>query len=216
MPALEHVSKDDLIWADLRSEQRVIAIKSGLFAVLTTDGAAEEVFSVYGAGYCCGLCELYIDDFHSTYYLKALTVGTVCSFPASAFRHRLDSLPSRESNRIISYALTNWSSASFGLLKLYSHPRKDKRLALLLGYLRAQSGRICSPLSTIKLSHDELSALIRSDRASVTRALHKLEDEGIVSCGYKCVTLADDFDERIKDYADLNLRYHHLSSTAQE
>lgn len=208
-PVLVEVPKDGLIWVNLRNEHRVIAIKSGLFATITTDTEEEEVFSIYGPGYCGGLAELYIDrDVCSTYYLKALTDGEVCSFPANAFRHRLESLSTTESNRIMSCALTNWCAASFELLKLYSYGKKNVRLALFLKYLQEQSDRCGGPVSTFRLSHDELAYLIRSDRASVTRALHSLEHEGLVSLGYKTICLCENFGERVAAYGDLKLTYH--------
>lgn len=211
VPALAEVQKGDLIWVDLRNEHRVVTIKSGLFVTVAVDGDDEEVFSVYGPGYCCGLAELYIDSkVCSTYYLKALTDCTVCSFPASVLRHRLESLPTVESHRIISYSLTNWTAASFELLKLYSHAQKSERVALLLRYLREQSGRAGEPLSVVKLSHDEIAFLLRSDRASVTRALHCLEDDGLVRLGYKSIAFSDDFDLRVKQYAESDLSYHRL------
>lgn len=208
-PALIDVSKDDLIWSSLRNEQRVIAIKSGLFATVTVNNEVEEPFSIYGPGYCCGLSELYIDDAVSaTYYLKALADSTVCSFPANAFRHRLESLPASESLRIVSSALTNWASASFELMKLCARGKKSERLALFLKYLFAQSSRAGAPLSSIRLSHDDVAFLLRSDRVSVTRALHCLEDAGLITLGYKTIALSDDFDDRVGAFGNVNLYYH--------
>lgn len=215
VPALAEIPKGGLIWVNLRNEHRVVAIKEGLFVTVTVDGDEEEVFSIYGPGYCSGLAELYIDnDVCATYYLKALTDCTVCSFPAEAVRRRLESLTTAESNRIISCSLTNWAAASFELLKLYSHGRKDERVAMLLKFLREQSGRAGEPLSVIRLSHDELAFLLRSDRAAVTRALHGLEADGLVRLGYKTIALCDDFDQRMRAYADFGLSYHQPRSEA--
>lgn len=208
-PALTEVPKDGLVWVDLRHEHRVVAIKSGLFAVITVDGEEEELFSVYGPGYCCGLSELYLgSSVCSTYYMKALTDCTVCLFPANAFRHRLESLPASESNRLVSCALTNWTTASFELLKLFSKTKNTERLALLLRHLREQSGRSGDPFASLRLSHDELAFLLRSNRASVTRALHQLEKDGLVSLGHKTITFCPHFNERAASYGDSNLRYH--------
>lgn len=216
IPAMAEVQKGDMIWVDLRNEHRVVAIKSGLFVTVAVDGDAEEVFSIYGPGYCCGLAELYVDSkVCSTYYLKALTNCTVCSFPASVLRHRLESLPTDEALRIVSYSITNWTAASFELLKLYSRGQKSERVAMLLKYLREQSGRAGEPISIVKLSHDEIAFLLRSDRASVTRALHRLEEDGLVRLGYKSIAYADDFDRRIEEYADFGLSYHRLGQESR-
>lgn len=208
-PALAEVAKDELIWVSWRNEHRVIVIKSGLFAVFAAGERDGEVIAIYGPGYCCGLAELYIDEnVCYTYYLKALVDSTICSFPANALRHRLELLPTAESNSIMSCSITNWAAATFEMLKLYSSSRKSDRLALVLKYIRKQSGRLGSPLSVIRLSHDELAELLRSDRASVTRALHRLEEEGLVSLGYKSITLCNDFDSRVQQYSDLELAFH--------
>ena len=208
-PALVEVPKDGLIWSNLRNEHRVMAIKSGLFALVTVDGEREEPYSIYGPGYCCGLTELYIDDaVCSTYYMKALADSTVCSFPANAFRHRLESLPPAESHRVISCALTNWSAASFELMKLTTRGKKSERLALFLKHLFDQSGRAGKPLSAIRLTHDDIAFLLRSDRVSVTRALHSLEDAGLVSLGYKTISPSEDFDVKASSFGDIDMFYH--------
>lgn len=208
-PALAEVPKDDLVWVNWRNEHRVIIIKSGLFAVVSAAEDDGEVFAVYGSGYCCGLAELYIDESVSyTYYLKALTDCTVCSFPANALRHRIEALPPSAANRVLASSLTNWSAATFQMQKLRSQSRKTERMALLLRYIREQSGRLGNPLSVIRLSHDELARLLGADRASVTRALHSLEQDGLISLGYKTVTLCKDFDTRAEEYGELDLAFH--------
>ena len=85
---------------------------------------------------------------------------------------------------------------------------------MLLKFLREQSGRAGEPLSVIRLSHDELAFLLRSDRAAVTRALHGLEADGLVRLGYKTIALCDDFDQRMRAYADFGLSYHQPRSEA--
>ena len=44
-------------------------------------------------------------------------------------------------------------------------------------------------LDEVQLTHEELGCLIACDRASTTRALHKMEQEGLIELGYRCIRL---------------------------
>lgn len=210
IPTVLDMKKGSLAWTDLRNEQRVFVIKSGLMeTVAVDDDGNEEPFSVYGPGYCIGLAELYIPrEVCATYYLKSLTDSAVCSISAKAVRHRLESLPAGRSNSIICHSLTNWSAASFELLKLYSHPRMTDRLLLLIKYLRSQSGRLDEPPSTLSMTHDDLADLVRADRVSVSRALRRLEDERMLKLGYKSITVSECFDQKISERLHSDFSYH--------
>ena len=214
LPYLADQPKDSLIWTDLRNEQRITVIRSGVFAaVAMDDDDNEDVFAIYGAGYIIGLAELYIPRYvGSTYYLKALTDAKVCSIPAKPLRRRLEALPVAEAAELLSCAITNWSASSFQLLKAYGSTQVYDRVLLALNLIRQQWARSgAAPLNQIALSHDELAFLVSAERVSVTRALHRAEAEGLIGLGYKRIDINPTFDAYIAATAKHQAAFHNPS-----
>lgn len=211
LPYQGSVAKDELLWTDLRNEQRITIIRSGVFAaVAMDDNDNENIFALYGAGYIIGLAELYIPrEVGSTYYLKALTDCAVCSIPAKPLRRRLESLPTSDVAELISCSITNWSASSFQLLKLYGHTQVYERVLLFLALVREQWARSgAAALNEIALSHDELAFLVSAERVSVTRALHRAESEGLIYLGYKRISINPAFDDRLTEISKHHLAFH--------
>ena len=96
-PTCTPVEPGEVIWVDLRYEQRVFALRSGLFSCVANLEQDEELpFALYGSCDVIGLSELYIARaVSSTYYLKALTPGLICSFPGRAVKRVLEDAPHR-------------------------------------------------------------------------------------------------------------------------
>ena len=199
-PAIEVVERGQLVWTDVRCEQRVYVVRQGVLACIPNFDRDESVVtSLYGSGYSIGLAELYVPrSVAATYHLHALTDGQLCSFPAKAFKRHLETLPGCESQRILSCAFTNIVEAGCAQLRTVSKTSLYERIALLLARLRNLSRQQGSDLSEVKLTHEEIAELVASDRASVTRALHKLKEDGTIELGYKTITLTEAF----KNYAD--------------
>lgn len=217
LPYLAEQPKDSLIWTDLRNEQRITVIRSGVFAaVAMDDNDNENVFALYGAGYIAGLAELYIPRVvGSTYFLKALTDGAVCSIPAKPLRRRLEALPVHVAAELLSCSITNWSASSFQLLKAYGSTQVYERVLLILQQIRQQWARSgAATLNQIALSHDELATLVSAERVSVTRALHRAESEGLISLGYKRIDITPAFDAYIAATSKHQPAFHNPSGIA--
>ena len=142
-PTVIEVEAGELLWADLRFEQRVFAIQSGIFVCMSNLEQGREVpLALFGRGYSTGMAELYIPrEIASTYYLRALTSGRVCSFPAKALRRHLEELPSPEVADLLSRALTNVSSASYARIKMLSKPLATDRIVMLFARLKELSAQ---------------------------------------------------------------------------
>lgn len=209
-PTCVDVSPGDLVWVDLRREQRVYAIQSGQFSCMSNLEHDNEVpFAIYGSGNVIGVSELYIArEVASAYYLKALSSGRVCSFPAKALRRVLEEAPSPFSERLLSCALTNISSASFTLHKIALRTPLSDRIAMLLLSLRDLALREGFELQSAALTHEDLAALVGADRASITRALHKLEKEGCVELGYRSLALKPSLLDRPDLVCDAQTEFH--------
>lgn len=203
-PTLMDVEQSNLLWVDLRLEQRVFVIRSGIYSCVSNLETSREIpISLLGRGYVIGLSELYIPrEIASSYYLRALTPGTVCSFSAKAVRRRLEELPPTLSNSIISCSLINLTSAAYTQVKTLSRSLAGDRIAMLLLRLRELAARENRTLETIDITHGNIASLVSSDRVSITRALHKMEEAGFVELGYRSVKLTDaigDLDEFVAD-----------------
>ena len=60
-PTVIEVEAGELLWADLRFEQRVFAIQSGIFVCMSNLEQGREVpLALFGRGYSTGMAELYI------------------------------------------------------------------------------------------------------------------------------------------------------------
>ena len=56
-------------------------------------------------------------------------------------------------------------------------------------FLRGQIDARERELDEVQLAHEELEYLTACDRASTTRALHKMEQEGFIQLRYRCIRL---------------------------
>ena len=209
-PMMAQVEPGGLVWVDLRYEQRVLGIRDGVFACITDlTQENESPFSLCGAGNVTGLAELYIQrEFTSTYYLRALTPATVCSFSAKALRHRLESLASASSHKILSCTLMNLVAAAYSQSRVMANMRLSDRICALLVRLKELLERDGGGVRPVSLTHGDIAALVASDRASVTRALHKVEQDGYIELGYRTLTLTDKVSELAVSHPDVQTAFH--------
>ena len=63
-------------------------------------------------------------------------------------------------------------------------------------------------LVSVGMTHGDLATLIAADRASATRVLHKLADEGYVELGYKSLALGKRILERDDLAHEVRTEFH--------
>lgn len=192
-PTVERFAKGELVWADLRYEQRVHFVKAGILAFTPNFDLEDGVtVSLFGAGYSIGLAELYIPrSVAGHYHLGAVTDGALCSFPARALKRHLEALPPAESLSIVTCALTNLVEASCTQVRTVAKTSLRERIVLLFARLRELASQQGVDLREVRLTHEDVAALATSDRASVTRALHVLKQDGLIELGYKTIRFTD-------------------------
>ena len=190
-PTLLDCDRGQLLWTDPHNEQRVFIIRGGFFScVANLENNNEVPFALLGCGHSVGLSELYIPrEIGKNYYLKALSHCMLCSFPAKPLRRQIESTPTSWSLGAISCALTSLSSASYVQAKTVAQPLLANRIAMVLLQLRKLAAREGRELGEMQLTHEELACLIACDRASTTRALHKMEQDGLIELGYRCIRI---------------------------
>lgn len=193
MPAVMEYDKGDLLWTDRRYERHVFVIREGVVSCKAhVDSDGEAPFTLYGAGIGVGIADLYVPRANaSSYHLHAIVPGRICSLPSKALRRHLEALGEDWQQRILAASLYNQSTGALIQSMISSRPLLGQRLAMLLTGLQSLAARGKTELETLNVTHDELSALVLSDRASVTRALHHMEEEGLVELGYRSVRITD-------------------------
>lgn len=209
-PTIVELAPGELLWTDLRFEQRAFVLQSGIFACISNLEQGREIpLALLGSGHTAGLAELYIPrEIASTYYLRALTNGRACSFPAKALRRHLESLPSATVANLVSRTLINLSSASYAQIKMLSKPLASDRITMLLARLKELSSQEGRDLTQVRLTHSDIAALISSDRVSVTRALHKMEESGLVELGYRSLQITETLDAQEELVDDSHGEFH--------
>lgn len=198
-PHVLDVAPGELVWTDTRYQQHVFVIQSGLFECVTNlDREDEKPFALFGGGYGFGFAELYADrKVSQTYYFLALTPGKVCSFSGKAVRRQLEELEKPGLGRMLCCSLLNLSSASFCLTKILSETFLYDRIAQMLVYMGELMVRGGENGDALGLGHASLAQILGVDRASTTRALHKLESDGLIELGYRSIRLLEPIYQRV-------------------
>lgn len=193
MPAVVEYGKGDLLWTDHRYEHHVFAIREGVVSCMAhIDPDGEAPFTLYGAGIAVGVADLYVPRVSTnTYHLHALVPGRICSLPSKALKRCLETLPGDRQQQILAASAYNQATGALIQSMISSRPLVGQRLALLLCALHSLVRRSGQEPGALRVTHDELAALTLSDRASVTRALHQLQNDGLVTLGYRAVTVSE-------------------------
>lgn len=191
MPAVLSYDKGDLLWTDYRYEHHVFVVRSGVLsgmAHIEPDG--ETPFTLFGAGVGVGLADLYIPRQDTrTYHLHALVPGRICSLPSKPLKRCLETLPRDTQPTVLAASLYNQSSGSLMQSIIASRPLLCQRIAMLLTALQALTLRGGDAIDALLITHEEIASLVLSDRASVTRALHQMDERGLVKLGYRSVEI---------------------------
>lgn len=192
-PTMLDVEKGEMLWTDMRFEQRVFVIKSGVFICMAQETKEGELpYAIYGSGIAIGAMELYVPrEISASYYLRALLPGRVCSLPLDAVKRSLDATGPERAQMVVNGALLNQSRAMFSQVKVVARQSLRDRIILQLLTIYDVASRGGKEMRTLKITHEELAYLVGSDRVSVTRVLDTLRDEGYISLGYVSITIND-------------------------
>ncbi len=199
------IGQGDMLWTDLRTEQRVFIVKTGVLSLMAhVSEDWETPFALYGSGAAIGLAELYVPRTTAdTYHLKALVPGTACSFLAKPLRRHLEELPKSVPEKILSKAFVNMSAAALNQCAIISKPLLRDRIALLLAVLQNLAARGGVYSDTLRITHSEIAQHVMSDRGSVTRQLKKMELDGAVELGYRSIRINNSMRPGAKEAADI-------------
>ena len=195
-PMVASLDIGEELWPDARFEQRAYIIQEGVFACIPNpdDPSIRAVAALYGRGDSFGLAELYSErDIATMYRMQTLTEARVCSIPARILRKRIEALPPLQSQQVMASTFMNASCSMYYQSRIMAKTKATDRVLMLLGRI-AQLGQRSDPgFSKIPLGQAGLAVLAGSERMCVGRALHHLEEEGLIRLGYRSIELLDAF-----------------------
>ena len=195
-PMVATLEPGEELWADARFEQRAYVIREGVFACIpnTENMEARTAAALYGRGDSFGLAELYSGrDVANMYHMRALTQACVCSAPARTLRRKLEAMDSAQSQQITSTAFMNTSCAMYFQSRVIAQIKAADRTHMLLGRIAQLARHSDERFCKIALGQADLALLADSDRMSAGRALHQLEEHGLVRLGYRSIELLEPF-----------------------
>ena len=187
-PRLLSFNKGDVLFKAIDNEESTFIILSGVASAICHLSTGEVVtICLLGKSYTIGEIEPFFTQ--KIYYaIQALTPMTVCHISTPDLVYLVDENPSLF-KQVIS-AVENNSHAFARQLWVMNAQRVHERIKRFLSvFIKMSENNHAEPF--VCLSHDELAVLINTDRPSVTRALHKLEEEGFVKLGYNPEALTD-------------------------
>lgn len=204
-PTVIDINQGDMLWTDLRSEQRVFIVRTGVLSLVAhVCEDWETPFALYGCGAAIGLAELYVPRTTAdTYHLKTLVPGKVCSFLAKPLRRHMESLPKALPYEILSRSFVSMSAAALNQSAIVSKPLLRDRIALLLAVVQNLATHGGLHTDVLHITHDEIAQLVMSDRGSVTRLLKRMEQEGAVELGYRSIKVNESMKPGIEEAAEI-------------
>lgn len=191
IPVVSEVKNGELLWTNLKRENRVHVIQSGVFVSMGyTEQDDALPFAIFGRGIAIGIAELYAsEELSNTYYIRNLIPGKICSLSTSAIKRKLENYPASYGQRVLSCALVNQTSSAFTQTKIVSRQSLYNRIVMLLLHLRDLTGRTGLAQTEFAITHEEIATLISANRVSTTRVLSKMHRDGVIDLGYKSITL---------------------------
>ena len=162
-------------------EEFVYVVLSGIASEIYYMASGEViVFFLLGKGYTIGDIDAF---FQQKYYcsIEALTPMTACQLNTRDLVQLVDEDTSLLKN--VFGAFENNAQAMGLQMWMRNAQRIHERVKRLLSIFVKLSGSEWEE-TRVDVTHEELATLINTDRASVTRALHRLQKEGFVKLGY--------------------------------
>lgn len=177
--------KGTLFWFNQVDRQDVYVLCSGITVVYNyLDGGRESVYTILGKGQVMGAGDLFIQN-KRLFVIQALTDIKVCRINGDSLKHLVATYP----DLFLSLYFVDYNNiqAMTQYIEVISAKRVYDRvknlLALLAGYEDDPSE------VSLALTHNDLARLVCSDRVSVTRILHRLNEEGWVKLGNRNFTI---------------------------
>ncbi|MEW6624958.1 MAG: Crp/Fnr family transcriptional regulator [Bacillota bacterium] len=181
--------KNHNIFANGDNPDYIYYIEKGRVTIyrLTKDGNTVTV-AIRHPGELFGLAEAFMEKPRKC-FAQAIETTSVLAVRTEDFKNILRIIP--ELSIKINMVLANRLRRAEGIIYDLINYNVSGRLARFLLGLQEQCGRICGTgvVLDIKLTHNDIAAIIGSTRQSVTQTLNEFKDEGCISIEDKKIVL---------------------------
>jgi len=175
-----------------RSSDVVVLVAGWAKAACVTGGGEEVVLRVYGPGDVFGAEAALGGDGPRPETVTALGECVALLVPAPRFADLVDD-DSAGISRAFSAAMLDRARAADEQARL-RHAEPALRLARVLHGLAGRAGAPAPGGGTaipVELSQEDLASMLGASRSTVARTLRVLRDRGVISTGYRAVTVTD-------------------------
>lgn len=198
LPAFEDLGRENLVWTDLTTRPRVYAVRDGVFvSKVYVNAGAEQPYGLAGRGFLAGLPELYSTMKGSSFYFfKCLVPGRLCRFEATDVKECFAALSVDDVQGITITSSLNWTTGGYSHLLTLAHKSMRERVASVLARISLATGVWESFALDLPITHADVAFMAAAERATVSRELKAMADEGLVELGYRLIRLTPRFLDR--------------------
>lgn len=210
LPVISDVGYGEMIWTDLNTRHRVCVVRSGLLLNRVYASRDEEIpHSIFGMGFVGGIPDIYIPYVASDFYFfSGLVTGQLCSFDGGFAKERIDALGTPQAQLLIARIGLNHTTSIYSQTLTFAHRRvRDKVVSVLLrveGELSRQPGFG----GELPIAHDDVAFLACIERATASRELKRLAQEGFIDLGYRRIRVLPTLRQAFGDMIEANLPFY--------
>ena len=190
-PMVVNAQRGDLFWGTRFSESRALVFKSGVFLSAGYSNQGGEVpFCLYGPGNSVGFTDMFTAEaIRSSYYVRTLLNGEVCSFSADVVAKELERFSHDYVQDLAISTLMSQCAGAFSISMIRHQKSVSDKVVAFLYCLNDLTSRIGTSQTEFKITHEDIAAIVGANRATTTRVLNNLVTSNLVEMEYGIVKL---------------------------
>lgn len=189
MPAVTDEQVGELVWTDLNMRRRLLVVRQGL--LVSTTYANEDIEipnALFSVGMVGGIPDIFMPYVASDfYYFSALVPSRICSFDGDMAREQIERMPATVSHAISSSISLNHGTSLYAQSLTSAHQSARNRTASAIMRLFRALSRNDGFDGTVAVTHETIAFLARVQRATASKELQALAQEGLIELKYKAV-----------------------------
>ncbi|MEC4183369.1 Crp/Fnr family transcriptional regulator [Adlercreutzia sp. R21] len=210
LPVTVDVGYHEMVWTDLTARRRVYVVRSGLLVNKNFANDNEEIPSaLFSPGFVGGVPDIYIPYVASDFYFfYGLVDAQVCEFDGDVVREQIDGLGVPAAQLLLSRISLNQATAAYSQTLTLAHQRARQKVASVLLRLERALARSEGYEGVLPVAHDDIASLACAERATISREMKALAEEGCIEIGYRKVRVLPPLRERYGAMIEANLPFY--------
>lgn len=215
LPSIEAVERDDMMWTDLSSRPKVYVVRSGLLlSTVYANDNSEIPYGLFGPGFLTGIMEPYSPLIASNfYYFRSIVPGEVCSFDSAEVTRWLNPRSVVEVESLTTAIMLNQTTANYGQMLTLAHRSAHEKVASVLVRVANRLSQDPSFDGSVPVSHADIALIASVERATASRELKKLSEEGLIELGYRLIVLKPALFEKYGSLIEAKLPFYDFRLT---